>query len=45
MIGDLILWFRLKWKQMFCIHDYETKVFTTRPYRDYRKCKRCKKLG
>ena len=41
MFGDFILWFREKWKQFWCIHDYQY----TGPidYR-YEMCTKCGRL-
>ena len=42
MFGDLILWIREKWKQFWCIHEYEYK-FVTRVH-CYEQCKKCGKV-
>ena len=42
MIGDLIIWIKIKWKQMFCVHNYiahRASVEIGAP----RKCKKCGK--
>ena len=42
MFGDLILWIREKWKQFWCIHEYQQH--DCGPTRLWYECKKCGKV-
>ncbi len=44
MIGDLIIWIKLTWKKMFCIHEYKVVLDKTGLGRfDQKVCDKCKR--
>lgn len=43
MIGDLILWIRIVFKQQTCIHNYKT-IIRKDTWGDFKGCIKCDKI-
>lgn len=41
MIGDTLLFLKEKWKQCFCLHDYQEYFVNAVVPKYYRKCRKC----
>lgn len=41
MIGDILLFLTRKFKQMFCLHEYEERTVKAYPPHYYKECTKC----